>query len=175
MVNADLIRLDRNGTNLSSVMTNSLPFKGGLGWGWGKCGKRTHPHPGLPLEGEGMKFFPLFGGGGMCVNPCGIRYFCHHSHAPAWECSRAAPEARDAERPTEASQRRLWERCKAAHSCPNQILFNTPQENPQHSPAPARTWATALPVLPCRPPCPPVPFLRTAHPVPARPPNGPKI
>ena len=28
--------------------------RGGLGWGWvSQMTKETHPHPGLPLEGEG--------------------------------------------------------------------------------------------------------------------------
>jgi hypothetical protein len=36
---------------------NSLPFKGRVGWGWVSSAEsmchETHPHPSLPLEGEG--------------------------------------------------------------------------------------------------------------------------
>jgi hypothetical protein len=39
-----------------AVATVSSPSRGGLRWGWGtsKSNRRTHPHPNLPLEGEGV-------------------------------------------------------------------------------------------------------------------------
>ena len=37
------------------VRTIPSPSRGGLGWGWVLlCAKETHPHPRLPLEGEGV-------------------------------------------------------------------------------------------------------------------------
>ena len=56
--------------NLSQMIENAIPFKGGLEWGLGQYSEITHPYPSLPLEGEGVEPLPPLSAGNVDnVNP----------------------------------------------------------------------------------------------------------
>src|SRR3989338_5602414 len=58
------------------------PLKGGGGGGDGvECGERTHPHPSLPLEGEGTIALHDFFGERKYVNLCSI--WCFYAYGSA--------------------------------------------------------------------------------------------